>query len=140
MWYFILLSPFFIAVFVYFFIPLGRGFSLKIVPSFLSDNFICFRYRSPKTYTWHIIYHARKPQFGIGNGFDWDYNWGWTPLIYGLGNGNFNHERQMFSTYEKVKQYEKNEYQKYLNGRKDVAKQLKEYKRAKKEAYKRANN
>lgn len=109
-------------------------FKLRIVPAWFSSDYVQFEYtRNGKT--WHTIYTCSSPFLG-----HLDYNYVWERLSYRLGNGIFDHEKEKFSSYEKIKAYEEQQYKKYIDGNKDLERQREEIRERKKEAYKRANS
>lgn len=108
-------------------------FKLKIVESWFSEKYVEFKYTKNGIF-WKKIYCCRPPFLG-----HLDYNYTWEPLCYGLGGGNFDCEKEKFSTYEKIKEFEKQQWEEYVKGNKSVKRQRNEMKQKQLEALKRAN-
>lgn len=109
------------------------AFKLKIVRSWFSDEYVEFKYTKNGIF-WKKIYYCEPPFLGC---LDNDYIW--EPLSYRLGNGNFDYEKEMFSTYEKIKKFEEQEWKKYIEGNESIKRQREEMRQKRLDALKRAN-
>lgn len=109
------------------------AFKLKIVSSWFSEEYVVFKYTTNGIF-WKKIYCCQPPFLDL-----LEYNYTWEPLSFPLGSGNFEYEKEMFSTIEKIKEYEENEWKKYVKGNESLKRQRKEYKEKRLQALRRAN-
>lgn len=112
-----------------------EDFQLRIVESWFSNEYVQFEYSANGGRTWKTIYHAEPPFLGSIN-----YDWDWKPLSYSLGNGNFRFEKEKFSSYQKILDYEKEQEKTYYEGQESIKRQRREIEERRLEALKRANN
>lgn len=94
-------------------ITIDKMFKLKIAPTWFSDDFVCFKYTRNGVF-WHTIKCCKNPFLNSLN-----YNYEFGTLTYPLDDGNFEYEKEKFSTYEKVKAFEAAEYQEYIEKQKE---------------------
>jgi len=109
------------------------AFKLKIVESWFSKKYVEFKYTKNGIF-WKKIYCCKPPSL-----YHIDYDYTWEPLFYKLGNGNFDCEKENFSTYEKIKEFEKQEWEKYIKGNESLKEKRTEIYRKQMDALKRAN-
>ncbi len=94
-------------------------FKIKIVDSWFSNGYIGFKYTANGGFSWRYINYANKP-------FLLDYNWEWDNLVYKIHpSSTFEDEFKKFSTYQKILDFEKEEYKRYVEGQKDIERQRK---------------
>jgi len=113
--------------------PKSNEFILKIEPALFSSDYIRYRYSINGGFTWKSVCAASSPLFG-------GENWTWGEINHKLGNGNFDHEKQKFSSYEKIKEFEKEQTKIYNNGREKIEKNRIKAQEDKQKAYERANS
>jgi hypothetical protein len=106
-------------------------FKLKIVPSWFSSDYVVFKYK--KGIFWHTIHCCSETGYGIYDMCKWDY------LTYRIGEGNFDYEKEKFSTYDKIKEFEAEEWKELIDNNKKLKEEQKEYEEKKKKSYERAN-
>lgn len=112
-----------------------EDFRLEIVESWFSEDYVEFRYSANGGKSWKNIYHANPPFLG-----NIDYDWKWETLTYELGSGDFRAERERFSSYQKILDYEKEQEKKYYEGQESVIRQRNLNKQQRLNALKRANS
>lgn len=108
-------------------------FKLNVSRSSFSSDYVCFKYSGNGGIIWKTIHRCSS---------DPDILWGyykWEDLTYSLGSGKFDYEKNKFSSYQKILDYEKIQKEMYINNNERIEKQKKERKKQKKEAYLRAN-
>jgi len=91
-------------------------FKLRIRPLLNDNELIQFEYTANGGLKWKPIYCSESPFLGSIN-----YDWGWqtykrilTPL------SNFDHEKEMFSSYQKILDYEAKEKEKMIQGQREI--------------------
>ena len=93
-------------------------FKLKIVKSWFSDGYINFKYTT-NGFTWKYIHCHQESWLGL-----LDYDPTWEKLSYRFNfYSNFDYEKEKFSTAEKIKAYEAQEWKEYLNDMKSIKEQ-----------------
>lgn len=112
-----------------------EDFKLRIVPSWFSKDYVELEYSANGGKTWKRIYCAAAPFFG-----SIDYDWKWEPLHYRLGNGDFTYEKEKFSSYQKIIDFEKSEEIRYQKGVEEQKNRRVEASQKIKDAYKKANS
>lgn len=99
-----------------------ENFKLKIVPAWFSSDYVSFQFSANGGESWETIYCASPPYLGLV-----DYDWEWKPLAYRLNSGStFKHEKEKFSSYQKILDYEANELKKFKEGQVSINKQRKD--------------
>lgn len=112
-----------------------EDFKLRIVPAWFSNEWIEFEYTANGGRSWKRVHGAYAPFLGHV-----DYDWKWEPVHYKLGNGNFDHEKEKFSSYQKILDYERSEEETYYKGMEEQKKRREKISQDKKDAYRRANS
>lgn len=112
-----------------------EDFQLKVVEAWYSKTRIAFKYTANGGKSWKYIHHANPPFLG-----HIDYNWEWEVLTYNLGNGDFSSEKQKFSSYQKILDYEKEQEKIYYEGQEKVERQRRLNEEKRLESFKRANS
>lgn len=112
-----------------------EDFQLRIVEAWYSKNRIAFEYTANGGQSWKTIKHANPPFLG-----HIDYDWEWEDLTYSLGSGDFSFEKEKFSSYQKILDYEKEQEKIYYEGQESVERQRRQIEEKRLEALKRANN
>lgn len=91
-------------------------FKLRIRPLSYNNDWVQFEYTANGGLKWKPIYCAVHPFLS-----SIDYDWGWqtykrklTPL------SNFDHEKEMFSSYQKILDYEAKEKEKMIQGQQEI--------------------
>jgi len=107
------------------------AFKLKIVESWFSGEYVEFKYTKNGIF-WKKIYNCEPPFYSK--------SYTWEPLHCRLGNGNFDKEREKFSTYKKIKEFEEQEWRKYIEKNESIKKEIEEIKQKRLNALKRANS
>jgi len=111
-----------------------EDFRLRIVPAWFSNEWVEFEYSGNGGETWKRVHGANKPYLDHV-----DYDWKWEPVHYQLGDGDFDHEKKKFSSYQKILDFEEKELIEYYKGVESQNQRRIENKQKKKEAYIRAN-
>lgn len=112
-----------------------EDFKFSVVQSWFSKDYVEFEYTANGGKTWKHIHHAESPCLG-----SLDYDWEWKRLCYPLGNGDFSHQKQKFSSYQKILDFEKEEEEKYRTGQESIERQRRIREEKRLEAFKRANS
>lgn len=112
-----------------------EDFKLKVVESWFSEDWVEFMYTANGGKSWKKIYRAESPFLG-----HIDCDWKWSPLTYRLGDGDFRAEKERFSSYQKILDYEKEQEKIYYEGQESVERQRRQIEERRLEALKRANN
>ena len=108
-------------------------FILKIVPAWFSSDYVMFKYSNNGGITWKYIRCAHEPLLS-------EENWTIGRLTHSLGNGDFQGEKERFSSIEKIRGYEKYQYAFAKAKQEELDKHRKEIREGKTRAYKRANS
>jgi len=116
-------------------LPKKNKFLLKIEQSWFSPEYVQFKYSINGGFTWKNIYVAERPLFSDVFSYDWYL----CKLTYPLRDGNFDNEKKMFSSYEKIKEWEKEQKEKYFKGLEETKKTRKEIIENRKKALEKAN-
>jgi len=111
-----------------------EDFKLRIVRSWFSDDYVEFEYSANGGRDWKKIYNSVKPFLGL---LQYDYEW--KPIRFRLDKGDFTYEREKFSSYQKILDFENKEKSEYEAGMSSVIKQRNDMESKKIEALKRAN-
>ncbi|MFA5153781.1 MAG: hypothetical protein WC554_14565 [Clostridia bacterium] len=113
-----------------------KDFKLRIVPSWFSEDYVSFEYTANGGKTWKTIKCADSPFLN-----SLEYDWKWKTLSYRLTyNADFSHEKEKFSSYQKIKDFEAAQKKIYEEGVINVEKERKEVEERRKAKYKSLNN
>lgn len=113
-----------------------EDFRLRIVPAWFSDEYASFEYSANGGESWKTIYAAESPYLG-----NLDYNWEWKPLAYKIyQDSTFKHEREKFSSYQKILDYEAEQTKRFREGQASIEKQRQEIAERKREQWKKINS
>jgi hypothetical protein len=112
----------------------SEDFILRIVSSSFSNDYIVFEYSANRGRGWKTIQCCKDPFL---RSEDW-YTMG--DLTFRLGNGEFSSEKEKFSTYREILDYEKAQREKRDLKNNELAKHRDQLEKNKEEAYKRANS
>lgn len=113
-----------------------ENFKLKIVPAWFSSDYVSFQFSANGGESWETIYCASEPYLG-----HIDYDWEWKPLTYRLSyDSTFKHEKEKFSSYQKILDYESNELKELNEGQASVNKQRKAIADRKKATWEKINS
>ena len=96
-----------------------EDFKIELVPRWEGSEYVCYRYTANGGFNWRYVMCSSRPFLGCLN-----YDWDWEILSFKLWRdsdsdnvfGNYN-------TYQKILNHEKSEWNKYLEGQKDIKRQ-----------------
>lgn len=97
-------------------------FCLKIVKSWFSDSYIHYKYTANGGLTWKYVHYAAYPACGL------DYDWHWERISHSFNeHSNFDHEKEMFGSYQKILDFEAKERIRYIEGNRKHKQERAEY-------------
>jgi len=88
-------------------------FKIKVVESWFSNEYVIFEYSANGGFTWKTIHYASPP-----NVFQED-SWEYKNLTFSLDE-NVKNILENFNTYQKIIDYEKDQFEKYMQGNIDA--------------------
>lgn len=104
-----------------------KDFILKLEFYGSGEDYICFKYSGNRGKSWKTIMCCHEPFI---TGLDPKYDYEFRELIYRFHNNSFKHEKEKFSSVEKIEKYMEKEYQEYEEKKKkrriDIARYQKE--------------
>jgi len=89
-------------------------FKIKVVESWFSDKYVCFRYSANGGFSWKTINYAMPPFLN-----HIDYDWEYKSFAVSLDR-YIESTLRNFNTYQKIIDYEKDQFKKYKQGNVDV--------------------
>lgn len=109
-------------------------FCLRIVRSWFSSRYIHYKYTANGGLTWKYISCACEPLYGL------DYDWFWDRISHPFGpDSNFDYEKERWGSYQKILDYEAEQWKKFIEGDKKHRQERSDYYRKKAEKLKELN-
>lgn len=112
-----------------------KDFIIKFEETWYSEDRVILKYSANGGKSWKYVHHAKPPFLG-----NIDYDWEWETLKFTLGDNDLRREKEKFSSYQKILDYESEQAEIYIKGQETIERQRRIREEKRLEALKKANS